>query len=286
MNKYLKRGVASIKDGTIRIIGNNSNRRWEAIPLPPLPAGVKKIKLTAKIRTDITTGRFAVLVRRINSEGNTIDYDGPIVKVSQDWTTMTEIVDISPATAKLQLYIQTDQKMDPNSFGEVRDIVIETVDSGKKAVPPAKPATVKKPVADGNWQVIVTPEMITKNFKRKTISLQDGVIRLDGNGSRRSWDWMPLPPLPAGVKKIKLTADIRTNINQGKFSVMVRRVNAKGGSIDYDGPIVSASQDWKTMTEIIDISANTAKLELFIQANDLAAGSFGEVRNIVIEKVK
>ncbi|MBE6399104.1 MAG: hypothetical protein E7041_03060 [Lentisphaerae bacterium] len=286
MDKHLKRGVASIKDGTIRIIGNNSTRRWEAIPLPALPAGVRKIKLTAKIRTDITSGRFAVLVRRINSEGNTIDYDGPIVSASQDWKNMTEIVDISSNTAKLQLYIQTDQKMDPNSFGEVRDIVLEAVAPGKKAAKTAKAAAVKKTVAAGQWQVAVTPEMMTRYFNRKTAVMQNGIVRIDGKGARRRWESMPLPALPAGTKKIKLTADIRSDISSGKFSVLVRRINAKGSSIDYDGPIVSASQDWKTMTEIIDISPNTAKLELFIQTNDLADGSFGEVRNIVLEMVK
>ena len=40
---------------------------------------------------------------------------------------MTEIIDIQPSTAKLELYIQTNDNMDENSYGEVRNIIIEEI---------------------------------------------------------------------------------------------------------------------------------------------------------------
>ena len=127
LKKAVKKSDGKYVDGIVRIQGDSSSRRnWVRVYLNmPQPAG-KKIRITADVRAELSSGKFQLAVRQVSGELKTISYDGPYVKTSQDWTKVSAEIKLHEKTDRIQFYF-LGLDMDDKSWAEVKNVVFEEV---------------------------------------------------------------------------------------------------------------------------------------------------------------
>ncbi|MBE6400009.1 MAG: hypothetical protein E7041_07715 [Lentisphaerae bacterium] len=286
LKKVVKKGVGTVENGVVRIVGNNERRNWARFDLNmPSPAG-KKIRVTAEVRSNINKGKFQLAIRRIQGADKSLGYDGPYVTATQDWKKVSMVVPLDSKTDNLQCYLMA-LDMDDQSWAEVRNLVFEEVRSGAEvSVPQKTAAAVSAKIANGSWKLEV-PEMLLKKVVKKGVgTVENGVARIVGNNERRNWARFDLNmPSPAG-KKIRVTAEVKSNINKGKFQLAIRRIQGADKSLSYDGPYVTATQDWKKVSMVVPLDSKTDNLQCYLMALDMDDQSWAEVRNLVFEEVR
>ena len=139
--------------------------------------------------------------------------------------------------------------------------------------------------ADGRWKMEVPETLLKKVVKKDAGTVENGVVRIVGNNEKRNWARFDLNmPSPAG-KKIRVTAEVRTNINKGKFQLAIRRIHGTK-TLAYDGPYVTATQDWKKVSMEIPLDSKTDNLQCYLIALNMDEQSWAEVRNLVFEEVR
>ena len=151
--------------------------------------------------------------------------------------------------------------------------------SAKKAAPAVQSA-------DGKWQMTVTEALLKKVVKKNAGTVTDGVIRIIGNNEKRNWARFYLNmPEPAG-KKVRISAEIRSNINKGKFQLAIRRISAADKTLAYDGPFVTATQDWTKVTADLPMDSKTARVQCYLLALGMDDQSWVEIKNLSFEEIK
>ncbi len=151
---------------------------------------------------------------------------------------------------------------------------------------PLKKATEKSVSTDAPWKMEVSENLLKKSVKKSVGTVTDGVVRINGNNSDRNWARFNLPmPEPAG-KKIRITAEVRTQISRGKFQLAVRNISAADKTISYDGPYVAAAQDWTKISTELQLTNKTEKLQCYLLCLKMDDKSWVEVKNIVFEEIR
>jgi hypothetical protein len=156
---------------------------------------------------------------------------------------------------------------------------------GDLNIPRSQKLAPASKTADGGWKMEVTELLLKKVVKKDVGMVENGIVRIIGNNEKRNWARFTLNmPSPAG-KKIRVTAEVRANINKGKFQLAIRRINGTK-TLAYDGPFVSATQDWKKVSMVVPLDSKTDNLQCYLMALDMDDQSWAEVRNLVFEEVK
>jgi hypothetical protein len=148
-----------------------------------------------------------------------------------------------------------------------------------------KAAAPSSETANGMWKMELTEPLMKKNIKKSVGTVENGVAKIIGNNTKRNWVRFNLDlPDPAG-KKIRVSADVKAQLNRGKFQLAIRRIRADK-TLSYDGPFVNASQDWSKVSAIVPLDKKTDSIQCYLLGLDMDDKSFVEVRNVVFEEVR
>ncbi len=147
-------------------------------------------------------------------------------------------------------------------------------------------AVGKSVTTDAPWKMEVPEKLLQKSVKKSVGTVTDGVVRINGDNSDRNWARFNLTmPDPAG-KKIRIAAEVKTQISRGKFQLAVRSVKTGGKTISYDGPSVAATQDWTKISAELQLDGKTESIQCYLLCLKMDDQSWVEVKNIVFEEVR
>lgn len=148
-----------------------------------------------------------------------------------------------------------------------------------KAVPAMK-------TAGSRWKMELTEAILKKGVKSDVGTVTNGIVRINGNNQKRNWARFNLDLSNPAGKKIRVSADVKAQISSGKFQLAIRRIKGEDQTLAYDGPFVTASQDWTNVSGVIPLDGNTDKLQCYLLCLNMDDQSFVEIRNVVFEEVR
>jgi hypothetical protein len=126
-------------------------------------------------------------------------------------------------------------------------------------------------------------------IKRKACAVSDDILSISGDAADKNNRWRSIVfsllfKSPAG-QEFTFGGEVKGEQLKGKFEIAIRSIKADGKSIKYNSFTVTKDQNWKTFSETFTAPPDTARMEYYILARDMADESIGSVKNLYIEQL-